>query len=272
MYEVLSGTHFHLADVVDKAHHAQKRKVLSSAYAIKNLQDWEYKIADKIARLVKRFDAACTEPLKSPHAVDPADLTIDYRAQTNFFTMDAIADIGLNQSLGFTDAADDTTVSEALDGTLTNVHYRDCIHSLLTAQSHLVWSYQFYPWLVQISKLLPSYRRMWRLGQAYDGIVLHQAKKRFQRYLAGEKLDDFFQALMESKDGSAHNLEWGEIVAEISIMCECHHPLATDCQIKSLSLCPSECRLGVHCHCNQQCAVPASKTPRGIGKIATGAG
>jgi cytochrome P450 len=31
-------------------------------------------------------------------------------------------------------------------------------------------------------------------------------------------LDDFFQALMEDKNGNPNNLEWGEIVAEVSIM------------------------------------------------------
>jgi cytochrome P450 len=31
-------------------------------------------------------------------------------------------------------------------------------------------------------------------------------------------LDDFFQALMEDKNSSSNNLEWGEIVAEVDIM------------------------------------------------------
>lgn len=53
----------------------------------------------------------------------------------------------------------------------------------------------------------------------FDGIVLHQAQQRFQRYQNKEKLDDFFQALMETKDGVQRGLEWGEIVAEISITC-----------------------------------------------------
>jgi hypothetical protein len=33
----------------------------------------------------------------------------------------------------------------------------------------------------------------------------------------GEKLDNFFTAMMEDKNGSPHNLEWGEIVVEISV-------------------------------------------------------
>lgn len=215
MYDILSGSHFHLADVIDRAHHAQKRKVLSSAYAIKHLEQWEDKIADKIERVVKHFDqtaATCTNTTSSPEA------QVDYRAWTNFFTMDAIADIGLSQSLGFTDAGSDETNCEELDGTLRRANYRD-LHEQLTVQSHIVWSYSFYRALTKITRLWPSYNKMWKTGASYDGIVLHQARKRFQRYQRGEKLDDFFQSLMEGKDGQIHNLEWGEIVAELSIMC-----------------------------------------------------
>lgn len=58
---------------------------------------------------------------------------------------------------------------------------------------------------------------MWKVGETWNDIVYHVAKKRLARYRAGEKLDDFFQALMEDKSGNAHNSEWGEIVAEVSI-------------------------------------------------------
>jgi hypothetical protein len=215
MYNILSGSHFHLADVIDKAHHAQKRKVLSSAYAIKNLEHWEYKIADKIDRVVKHFDRCCVPA--APSTAISLDLQVDYRAWTNFFTMDAIADIGLSQSLGFTDAGNDETTCEELDGTIRQANYRD-LHAQLTVQSHIVWSYSSYRVLATITKFFPYYNKMWKKGASYDGIVLHQARKRFQRYQRGEKLDDFFQSLMESKDGKIHNLEWGEIVAELSIM------------------------------------------------------
>ncbi|KAH6879404.1 cytochrome P450 [Thelonectria olida] len=45
----------------------------------------------------------------------------------------------------------------------------------------------------------------------------HRATKRMSRYESGESLDDFFQALMHDKSGQAHNHDWGEIVAEVSI-------------------------------------------------------
>lgn len=59
-YAVTAGTHFNLADVVDKTDHARKRKVLSSAYGLKNLESWEFKITDKVQRMFKHFDDVCT--------------------------------------------------------------------------------------------------------------------------------------------------------------------------------------------------------------------
>lgn len=218
MYNVLAGTHFHLADVIEKHDHARKRKMLSSAYAMKNIQDWEHKIAEKILRIVERFDQCALESACSPVNVNAQNLKVDYRAWTNFFTMDAIVDIGLSEDLRFTQVGDDEIVSEELDGTTRLVRYRETLHSLLTVQSHIVWSYKFYPYLAKVTRLMPTYGRLWELGDAYTGIVYHLAKTRLARYQAGERLDDFFQALMETKTGFAHNLEWGEIIAELSVM------------------------------------------------------
>ncbi|KAI9820785.1 MAG: hypothetical protein M1827_005156 [Pycnora praestabilis] len=219
-YERLSGTHFHLADVVDKPEHARKRKVLSSAYALKNLEGWEYKVADKTERLIRGFDARATAPLtKEQKRPDPQDLTVDYRSWTNFFTLDAIADIGLSERLGFLDAGSDKVTSESMDGTLKEVNYRECLHATARAQSGIVWAYDWYKFLIKFTGLVsPWYRRMWKLNKDWDGIVLHRATQRLKRYQAGEKLDDFFSALMDDKNGNPNNLPWGEIVAEISIM------------------------------------------------------
>lgn len=218
MYNVLAGTHFHVADVIDKHDHARKRKMLSSAYAIKNIEDWEHKIAEKISRVVEHFDCCAARSAYSPFDIDVKNLKVDYRAWTNFFTMDAIADIGLSEDLGFTQVGDDKIVSEELDGTTRLVHYRETLHSLLTVQSHIVWSYKSYPYLEKLTRLMPTYWMLWQLGDSYTGIVYYLAKKRFARYQAGERLDDFFQALMETKAGLVHNLEWGEIIAELSVM------------------------------------------------------
>lgn len=106
-YVISSGSHYHLADVIDKHDHARKRKLLSSAYAIKNLEGWEHKVADKTYKLVKHLDECCTAPLATGEVPKLEDVNVDYRKWTNFFTLDAIADIGLSDSLGFLDRGHD---------------------------------------------------------------------------------------------------------------------------------------------------------------------
>ncbi|KAK5456917.1 hypothetical protein LTS15_004697 [Exophiala xenobiotica] len=196
MYQELAGSHYHLADVIDKPDHARKRKMLSSAYAIKNLENWEHKVADMTARMIRAFDARSTAPLKQGERPADQDLTVDYRMWSNLFTVCAIANIGLSEDLGFLDRGDDLVTSEAADGTTKKVHFRECLHATAWAQSNLKW----------------------RLNQDWDGIVRNRATTRFKRYEAGEKLDDFFTAILQDKSGVPNNLEWGEMVAEVSIM------------------------------------------------------
>ncbi len=109
-----------------------------------------------------------------------------------------------------------------MDGTLYQINYRQCLHSTARAQSGLVWAYDWFPLLTKISKIVSSdYRRWWKLNEGWNDIVYHRATKRLARYRAGEKLEDFFQALMEDKNGNPNGMEWGEIVAEVSIMSTC---------------------------------------------------
>ncbi|KAI1079519.1 cytochrome P450 [Whalleya microplaca] len=219
-YETLAGTHFHLADVVDKAEHARKRKVLSAAYALSNLENWEHKVADKVERFIRAADKACTLPLKDGFTrPEPEDLTFDYRAWANFFTLDAIADIGLSERLGFLDQGHDLVRAESMDGTVHEVNYRACLHGNAKAQSTIVWAekwFDFNKWLTSL--LSPTFRKLWHLSEGWNDIVYHRATQRLKRYQAGEKLSDFFQCLMEDKEGRPQGLEWGEIVAEVSIM------------------------------------------------------
>ena len=218
-YLVTAGTHFHLADVIDKPDHARKRKVLSSAYALKNLEGWEHKVADKTARMIEHFDKCCTEPLdKGALQPDQSDLTVDYRAWSNYFTLDAIADIGLSERLGLLDQGHDRVTGCRTDGTKYECNFRECLYENAHKQSLLVWPYEWYSFINKIANIIPYYGKMGKLGRDWDGIPVELAQRRLTRYRAGEKLDDFFQALMEDKNGVPNNLEWGEIVAEVSIM------------------------------------------------------
>ncbi|UNI15403.1 hypothetical protein JDV02_001938 [Purpureocillium takamizusanense] len=222
-YVLTAGTHYHLADVVNKAEHARKRKVLSSAYALKNLERWEHKVADKVDRMLAQIDKRCSAPLpKGQSRVSPQEEEeehlVDFRAWINFFSLDAIADIGLSERLGLLDQGHDRVMAQRPDGTTFEVGLRECLYPTARKQSLLLWSYDYYKILDKLANVIPFYRRMSKSGAGWEAIVLRRANLRLERYRAAEKLDDFFHALMEDKNGTPHGLEWGEIVAEINIM------------------------------------------------------
>lgn len=218
LYVITAGSHYHLADVIDKHEHARKRKLLSSAYAIKNLEGWEHKVADKVQRLIAHFDKCCTAPLAAGAVPNPHDLNLDYRKWTNFFTLDAIADIGLSEKLGFLDKGDDRATGRRTDGSTYECNLRPALYQNARKQSLLAWNYSWYPIVNKLADLIPFYGRMGKYAREWDGIPMELAHRRLKRYHSGEKSDDFFQALMEDKNGHPNNLEWGEIVSEISIM------------------------------------------------------
>ncbi|KAL1839001.1 hypothetical protein VTK73DRAFT_4147 [Phialemonium thermophilum] len=196
-YIVGAGSHYHLADVVDKAEHARKRKVLSSAYALKNLERWEFKVADKVQRMIAQIDKLCTEPpAKHERFPRPEDVRVDLRAWFNFFSLDAIRK----------------------DGTTFETNLRDCLYPTARKQSRLIWSYDYYKILDRISDVLPYYRRMSKAAEGWEAIVLYQAARRLERYRRGEKLDDFFQALMEDKNGKPQNLDVTTAIALTNVL------------------------------------------------------
>ncbi|KAE8157259.1 cytochrome P450 [Aspergillus tamarii] len=215
-YAMTWGSHTHLFDVIDKADHAEKRKRMSSAFAIKNLERWEHKVANVTGRLVKALDAHCTLPLlpgqKEPQA---ADLTLDYNKWINLFTIEAINLIALSSTLGLLEKGSDEVTAQRLDGTTYPARYRKSQDNTAHVQSLFVWDYKYFHWLSRLSKLVPKYRQMWKDGEPWGDVIYHQAVTRLQRYQSGEKLDDFFSSLMEDKAGHPNNLEWGEIVAEV---------------------------------------------------------
>lgn len=115
-YSETAGTHSHLADVVDKSDHARKRKIMSSAYALKNLEEWEFKVVDVTGKLIKAFDARCTTPLSPGATPQTKDLAVDFRNWTVLFAAAAIANIGLSGDLGFLNEGSDDVKAEFKDG------------------------------------------------------------------------------------------------------------------------------------------------------------
>lgn len=220
-YSVQAGTHFHLADVINKQEHQKKRKILSSAYALKNLESWEYKVADKVDKTLAQFDRLCTAPLKAGARPLPHEVNVNYRMWTNFFTIDAIADIGLSEQLGFLVNGNDRVVACGPDGVSREVCYRDSLHGTAKSSSALVWSSDNFSLLKKVMPLVSRRYYTWAQNEKdYNDVVYSLVQRRLERHRKGEKLNDFFTSLMEDRNGSAHGLELGEIKAEVGIMSE----------------------------------------------------
>jgi benzoate 4-monooxygenase len=215
-YAITAGTHPNLFDVVDKPNHAAKRKRLSAAFAIKNLEGWEFKVARTTERLLAAFDKLCTKPLPSDSVPEPADLAVDFNQWVNLFTIEAINSIALSSDLGLLEKGNDLVTAQRTDGTTYQARYRKSQNQGAYATSHFVWDYQNFRLFVCLSKLFPRWRKVWNDAEPFKDIIQHQAVTRLDRYNKGEQLDDFFSALMDDKTGKPYNSEWGEIVGEIA--------------------------------------------------------
>ncbi|GAW23131.1 hypothetical protein ANO14919_126810 [Xylariales sp. No.14919] len=213
--DVLAGSHRNLFDVVDKKDHARKRKLLSAAFALKNLERWEHKVAFTIERLFKAFDKLCATPVDEKNA-DSAGVTVDFCKWINLWTIEAINFIALSDKMDLLDKGSDEVVAQKPDGTVYSARYRYSFEQMVQVASTFCWEYTLFPWVEWLVGVIPSeWRTKYHEGKAFGDIVRHQATKRLKRYQAGEKDDDFFQCLMEDRSGSPNNLEWGEIVSEV---------------------------------------------------------
>ncbi|KAK7532849.1 cytochrome P450 monooxygenase [Phyllosticta citribraziliensis] len=219
-YRVGAGEYYHLADVIDRKDHARKRKYLSAAYAIKNLEGWEAKVLDKTVRLMAHMDKCCTDPLPKGETIPREDeVNLDWRKWANYFSLDAIADIGLSERLGFLDTDDDRVTVSRPDGSKYTCHLRECLYDNARKQSYIIWSYDWYKVLDKLTNYaFPSFCRMGHNGQMWDGIPTELTTRRLKRYQAGEPLEDFFSALMKNKYGEDNNVPFGEVVSEMNIM------------------------------------------------------
>lgn len=206
MYNLTRGGHANLLDVVDKNEHARKRRLLSNAFATRNLQHWEFKIADKVRRLLAQLDAACE---------DCGEGQIDFRRWTNLFTVDAIADIAASHRLGCLDRGDDGITFPSADGDKRTCRYIDCLHAPRRLNSILVWCGSWYPLIRGTLELFPGLRSQWKKGVLFDDLASHLTNQRVQRQTAGEELDDLVGSLLQDKQGLPRSLEIGEVIAEM---------------------------------------------------------
>ncbi|GKZ39166.1 hypothetical protein AbraIFM66950_012003 [Aspergillus brasiliensis] len=218
-YQTEKTTHFNLGNVIEKAEHTRKRKMLAVAFSARNVQRWEFKVANAVKEFIRACDRHCTVPLEEGCIPDSRDLRFDFRTWSNFFTIDAIGDIALSERLGLLTAGDDDVTAETIEGREYTASYRDCLHASKIAHTRIAFADKWYHFNSRYTtRLIPSYRKLWKLADGWNDIVHYHASKRLKRYLAGEKLDDIFQYMLHNKDGHALNLEWGEMAAETAVI------------------------------------------------------
>lgn len=221
-YDVLAGTHRHLADVADRDEHSRKRRVLAGAYSQDGLEHWEHIVADRTSALIMQYDRLCENPSyrHTPHRDPKVECDrlkgfINHRSWMGIFAEDAITQIGLSADLHMIEAGSDVVQVKDLNGKISSFSYREALWYSHRIQSCLVWSPKWFKSLVRWT----SWHPWWRHNDNYTNMCVYFVQQRLKRYEAGEKLDDFYTYLLEDKYGSANFYPMGELVAECSIMC-----------------------------------------------------
>ncbi|KAH8803375.1 benzoate 4-monooxygenase cytochrome P450 [Xylogone sp. PMI_703] len=219
MYTVTAGPHVNLLDVVDKDDHARKRRMLSNAFATRNLEGWEFKVHDKVKNLIVQFDRFCTKPLSDDEQPQTEDLTIDFRKWANLFTVDAIADIGLSESLGMLINGNDKLTVDVKNGHKQSFSFIESLHGGNRASSIVGWATGWFHIIRPVTDLASRYfNQQWQHGRNYSKIVSHLTRRRLEKHQSGENLDDFLACLIEDKQGKPRQLDQGEIEAEVNVL------------------------------------------------------
>lgn len=225
VYTLITGSHPHLLNVINREDHTRKRRMLSHAFATRNLEEWEFKIRDKVEKLVAQFDKRCTPPLSSNESIKLEDLTLNFRLWSNLFTVDAIADIALSEKLGMLDAGTDTVMVNNLDGTSQPLKYIESLHRGNQITSRFVGATDWFSVLKTASSCFSPYlRSQWEHARDFGKIVSALAGKRLRRHHDGAVERDFLACLIEDKLGQARCLDRGEIEAETNILRKAIHP------------------------------------------------
>lgn len=208
VYDLTRGGHANLLDVVDRNEHARKRRLLSNAFATRNLKHWEYKIVDKVRRLLTQFDAVCGEDSEGQ---------IDFRRWTNLFTVDAIADIAASHRTGCLDRGDDCITFAGADGDKRTCQYIEGLHAPRRLNSMVVWCGSWFPYLQQTLKLVPKLRSQFQKGAVFDELASHLTNQRVQGQVAGKEVDDLLGSLLQDKQGLPRDFDIDEVTAEMTV-------------------------------------------------------
>jgi cytochrome P450 len=210
-YDAGAGPFRNLADTRDKGEHSRKRRVLASGYALTTLLRWEDKIANRVQALLNQYDSKCLDG-KRPSA--STVVSLDHRRWMDLFTIDLINDVGLSAGMKLLEKGDDVFEVQSRSGETYTCRFRESLVTGHEVHTSFAWLPSWY----NLIKRLTWWDARWQGAVKYTDIVTTQCKRRIDRYLAGEQLDDFFTHLLEGKGGKLNMLPLGEMVAECHVM------------------------------------------------------
>jgi benzoate 4-monooxygenase len=217
VYNLTVDSHAHILNTVDREDHARKRRMLSNAFATRNLEQWEFKITEKVGKLVTRLDEGCTAPLSNRYQVNSEDLTIDFTFWFNLFTIDAIADLALSEKLNLLDSGTDAVKTE----NIRSFKFIDSLHGGNHITSFFVGATEWFCILKVLSSIVsPQFCAQWEDGKNFGKIVGALTGHRLEKHQRGDQLGDLFSCLMQNNKGEARGLERGELEAEANVLCK----------------------------------------------------
>jgi len=217
MYNLQNGEgHMNILNVIDREDHNRKRRMLSHAFSTKNLESWEFKITDKVEKLVAQLDKRAYSPVWHNDPSKSSNTIVDLRYWFNLFTVDAIADIALSERLGMLESGSD--IVKVGENDQAHPMIMD-MHEAARAKSKIIGTLEWYYILKGITNFISSRCRLqWDCGRKVGNTVSNLAGKRLQRYKDGENIDDFLTCLFKDKAGKPRDLDMGELQAETSIL------------------------------------------------------
>lgn len=225
VYNLLQENGQHLTNMTSKPYHSERRHMVASAYAPKNVESWEPKVSDLAVTLLNKMDALCTSPLPTGQIIPTKeDLKWDGNHWGVIFALEAVGRIAVSADLGFVEQGSDAfeLVFDSPSDPEKQPR-RKTVHAVATdrgfyhAISTLIWATAWFPALRAASKYVsPWYADAWGRGKDWRGLVTQLVTERINRFESGEQLDDLFQPLMEDrKTGDRTNVPTNDRFAEI---------------------------------------------------------
>jgi len=199
-YDGGAGKFRHLADARVKSEHQAKRRMLGHVFAQRSMAALEPAIASCIEKLVDCVDNAAktNEP-------------INMRRYFNFFTIDAFSSILYGHTLECLERGTDMVTAETTSGKTYQAPYIKALHGSQSA----ITTVSMEPGLLPLTKKLFSVHPHKKDGDMYDDIIYHNTRERMEE----DRLDiDIFSRMIKDGKGELTHLEFGEILAECSIM------------------------------------------------------